>query len=85
MALLIEKTLYNGKVVSYHRISEKESVGLVGRVKVESFSSFDERAIKRHSNFIKWYPMTWQCNYEFLKEAYEHLKTLPDFAGATDA
>lgn len=85
MALYLEKTIYNDKVVRYHRITELESGGLVGRVKVESFPSFEDRAFKRHSNFIKWYPMTWQCNYEFLKEAYEYLKTLPDFAGATDA
>ncbi len=85
MALFLEKTLYNTKTVRYHRISEIESRNLTGRVKVESFPSFDERATQHNSRYFKWYPIQWQSNYDFAREAYEQLKGHPDFAGAIDA
>lgn len=83
MAIQLEKTLYNGQTVGYHRISElKIEADLTGLVKLESFADRQERERVGASLFFTWYPVAWMGNLNYLGDAYAYLMALPEFAGA---
>jgi hypothetical protein len=68
---------------AYHRV---ENVMLIDKTKM----SFNVRAyVNNEAKFLPLKDSGHTCNYEInglnpIKQAYEYLKTLPEFAGATD-
>lgn len=86
MALLLEKTLYNGLVVEYHRIGKYKFVSpTVVVALLESFRN-------RHHREFSFIPVTtWEIDFPFdgnvdtmPAQAYGYIKSLPEWANAVD-
>lgn len=88
MALFIEKTLYNGDVVRYHRITSftVDPEGRLATVKLSSFRNKEHRGLPvapvNHLEFA----FQWSGNTESLsQEAYDYIKSLPEWSASGDA
>lgn len=88
MALTCEKTLYNGDVVRYHRFAEfslDSALGLASAT-LHSFRNLEHRAIPVLPLNAQVFSFAWSGNSATLaEEAYNYVKTLPEWADATDA
>jgi hypothetical protein len=67
---------------AYHRVE-----GL--QIKNKTTISYMVRSYKDNSGFPHFADLPFSCAYDIagdnpIKQAYKHLKTLPEFAGATD-
>jgi hypothetical protein len=67
---------------AYHKI---ENVCLVEKTNMQ----FALKAYKNNKENVAFLDVPYKCEYSLtgenpIKQAYEYLKTLPDFAGATD-
>ena len=65
----------------YHRVE--------GTVVSKDKLAFQVRSYKDNSGFPHFADSSFECAYDIegdnpIKQAYKHLKTLPEFAGATD-
>ena len=88
MALLIEKTLYNGDVVRYHRIIAftLDPVARLATAKLGSFRNRVHRELPVAPVNSLDFAFSWSGSTETLaKEAYAYIKSLPDWANAEDA
>lgn len=87
MALLLEKTLYNGVVTRYHKISGYTLDPELGMAtaQLESYTDLNHRAIPTISLASEAVSFSWSGDTATLaSEAYEHIKTLPGWSGALD-
>lgn len=87
MALLLETTLYNNQVVTYHRISEFKftNINNVVIAKLDSFRDKDHRAFSSLPLRTLDIDFKWSGNMETLhKEAYDYIKTLQEWKDAVD-
>lgn len=88
MALKKENRQENGVVTSYHRIMMINSV-INHHISIAVLSYIDEDSRNTEDNGEKPYKVakTYEKSYEenmTIEEAYEYLKTLPDYEGAED-
>lgn len=95
MALHLKRTLPNGVSVEYHRVVRVDCITNVARViEVASYTSATKRAEEK-AKTAAGEPMDVYMETRFYEappsdagmscaEAYAHLKTLPEFDGATD-
>lgn len=88
MALKKENRQENGVVTSYHRIMMINSV-INHHISIAVLSYIDEDSRNTEDNGGKPYKVakTYEKSYEenmTIEEAYEYLKTLPDYEGAED-
>lgn len=90
MALLKDSTLESGIQVSqaYHRIDNVSGSKNLLFVQVNSYLSaevFRNGKIALEVKHYSFTPSTADDAQNFIKQAYEHLKTLTDFESAIDA
>jgi hypothetical protein len=89
MALLLEKTLYNSDVIRYHRIGRVEfrDNGIIS-VTLESFRNYEDRVISNVPLNSIQFVFQGTGNYtdtnQAIADGYEYIKSLPEWAGATD-
>jgi hypothetical protein len=87
MALTLEKTLYNGTVTRYHRITSftlDPELGMATAL-LESYADEQHRALPALSHSKESFTFTWSGYGETLgQEAYAHIKSLPEWAAAVD-
>lgn len=92
--MAIEKTIYSelGVPVSYHRVSSVSAI-TNGAIQIQVISYLNEKERERQKSGdteedpIFSFPTYYQADYVdgmTCSEAYEFLKTLPEFKGATD-
>lgn len=87
MALLVEKTLYNGDVVRYHRIVSftVDPVGRLATAKLGSFRDLDHRALPVAPTNTMDFTFAWSGDTATLSsEAYRFIKSQPEWRGAND-
>lgn len=84
MALQLTYTSQAGLTATnaYHRV---EGVSIDGKTKIK----FHVRSYADVENYPSFEDQALSCSYDIagnnpIQQAYEHLKTLPEFAGATD-
>lgn len=87
MALFLEKTLYNGVEVRYHRITGytlDPQLGLATAV-LESYYSREMRGTNTPSESKQEFTFDWSGSGETLaQEAYAYIKLQPGWEGAVD-
>ena len=87
MALSIEKTIYNGTVTRYHRVTKftlDPALGVATAI-LESYSDLNHRAIPTLSHAKESFTFPWSGDGETLaQEAYTHIKTQPGWLDAQD-
>ena len=78
-------------VTTLHGFVSQDAYHKVDNIKIFSKSSmtFDIKILKSKNETIAFDTLSFQCGYDLeganpIKQAYEHLKTLPEFSGATD-
>ena len=71
---------------TYHRISHVviEVPGARWKVRLESFADQQDRYAAVQANWFRWYPIEWSGNTNYISDAYEVIKALPEWAGAID-
>ena len=87
MALLLEKTLYNGDVTRYHRITEYsiDSITNIVTAKLSSFRNKLHRGLPTAPVSSIDFTFLWSGNSDTLaNEAYAYIKSLPEWSLATD-
>ena len=87
MALTLEKTLYNGDVVRYHRITAftLDPVGRLATAKLGSFRNRQHRELPVVPVNSMEFTFPWSGDSGTLAtEAYAYIKSLPEWAGAED-
>lgn len=85
MALQLEQTLYNLDVVRYHRISAIEVNGNVVTATLDSFRSFEHRAMPVAPLISRKYPFTFVGSpSDTIAVAYGAIKQLPEWSSAID-
>lgn len=88
MALILEKTLYNGDVVRYHRITAftLDPVGRLATAKLGSFRNRQHRELPVAPVNSLEFTFPWSGDSGTLAaEAYAYIKSLPEWANAEDA
>lgn len=87
MALFLEKTLYNGVEVRYHRITSytlDPQLGLATAT-IESFYSREVRGTNTPGEAKEEFTFDWSGSGETLaQEAYAYIKSQPGWEGAVD-
>jgi hypothetical protein len=81
--LRISKSGFLGELVAenaYHKVVSVTANKQSASAHVAVFDKKD--GVQLDSKFFEFHPM--MNNVNFIAQAYEHLKTLPEFAGATD-
>lgn len=87
MALLIEKTIYNGDVVRYHRISTftLDHEKRLATVRLASFRNRSHRELPVVPVITTDFDFAWSGSTETLaEEAYAYIKSLPEWSEAVD-
>lgn len=51
---------------------------------VSFYNKANDSMIVAHQNLYEFHPNVNSDSQNFIKQGYDHLKTLPEFAGATD-
>lgn len=88
MALLQEKTLYNGDVTRYHRITsyELDTTSAFAKAVLSSYRSLQHRAMPTTPVTTMDFTFSWSGSSETLaEEAYAYIKSLPEWSSAEDA
>jgi hypothetical protein len=88
MALLQEKTLYNGDVTRYHRITsyELDTTSAFAKAVLSSYRNLQHRAMPATPVTTMEFSFAWSGSADTLgQEAYDYIKSLPEWAGAEDA
>ena len=85
MALSLEKTLYNGDVVRYWRVTEIKFTGSVVTVVLYGYRDARHRALPVNPVTKQTYSFQGVNPSQALTEAYNYIKTLPEWANAQDA
>ena len=79
--VIFEKKGFNGKLIAQDAYWKIENIaGNKNQMHIEIYASVDGEQIQRVVSTFT--PSLDGSN--FIAQAYEHLKTLPEFAGATD-
>lgn len=87
MALFLEKTIYNGDVVRYHRIVSftVDPVGRIATVKLGSFRDLDHRSLPVPPTNTLDFTFQWSGDTNTLSsEAYTFIKSQPEWRKAAD-
>ena len=85
MALFLEKTLYNGDVVRYHRIVSftVDPVGRIATARLGSFRDLDHRALPVAPTNTMDFTFQWSGDAGTVsEEAYTFIKKQPEWANA---
>jgi hypothetical protein len=89
MSLFLEKTLYNGDVVRYHRIGKVEfRANNVIAVTLDSYRNYEERQIANLPVNSMEFTFQGTGGYtntnQAITEGYNYIKSLPEWAEALD-
>lgn len=87
MALFLEKTIYNGDVVRYHRIVSftVDPIGRLATVKLGGFRDLGHRSLPVPPTNTMDFTFQWSGNTSTLSsEAYTFIKGQPEWCKAAD-
>jgi len=85
MALILEKTLYNADTVRYWRVGEIKVTGNVVAAVLYGYRNSQHRVLPVNPVAKQTYDFVANDLNQALTEAYNYIKTLPEWANAQDA